>query len=45
MKRGGMYQRDSRETPGCLIVMSAAFTASMMFMAGTLILKAVSIIK
>lgn len=40
-----MYQRDSRETPGCLIVMSAAFTASMMFMVGTLLVKAMHLIK
>ena len=45
MKRGGMYQRDARATPGCLIIASAAFAGSMMFMVGTLILKAVGLVK
>lgn len=38
MKRGGMYQRDANETPGCLIVAAVAFIASATLAAGTIVI-------
>lgn len=44
MKRGGMYQRDARAMPGCLIVMSLILAVSVIFLAGTMFAKALEMI-
>lgn len=44
MKRGGMYQRDARAMPGCLIVMSLTLAASVILLAGSMFVKALELI-